>query len=114
MSKTKDEKNTFTGCCQSSSSTTPENSISEDSIEDANAVNNNTMFHSHHIDNDKSMATEQMDGLCFGNMDRNFPKRPAVDVEFQNIRYTVGKFSFRNRKFGELTANDSLFAVRCV
>lgn len=98
MSRTKDEKNAFSGCCPPMSNTTPENSISEDSIEesDNHPANNNTMFHT--PDNGKPLLAERMDG----SLEHNFPKRLAVDVEFQNIRYTVGKFSFRNRKFGEL------------
>lgn len=100
MSRTKDDKNAFHGCCQASSNTTPENSISEDSIDDITA-NNNTMFHTHQLENGKPMAASEANGLCFGNMDKNFPRRPAIDVEFQSIRYTVGKFSFRDRKFGE-------------
>lgn len=29
-----------------------------------------------------------------------FPRRIPVDVEFQDIRYTVGKVSFSKRKYG--------------
>lgn len=30
-----------------------------------------------------------------------FPRRIPVDVEFQDIRYTVGKFSFSKRQYGK-------------
>lgn len=30
-----------------------------------------------------------------------FPKRLLMDIQFQDIKYTVGKFSFRNRKYGK-------------
>lgn len=30
-----------------------------------------------------------------------FPNRVSMDLQFQDIKYTVGKFSFRNRKYGK-------------
>lgn len=105
MSKVKEDKSTFAGCCQTSPNTTPENSISEDSIElDDTAANNNTMFHTHQFEDTKSGGIDSSN-LCFGNMDKNFPKRKLIDVEFQNIKYSVGKFSFRERKFGKFNFN---------
>lgn len=118
MSKVRDDKtvtNTttpFSGCCQTTSvHTTPENSISEDSIEefDDGAANNNTMFHTHQFDDTnggggiggRDANIDATNNLCFGTMDKNFPRRKTVDVEFQNIKYNVRKFSFRQRKFGK-------------
>lgn len=33
--------------------------------------------------------------------DIDFPNRMSMDLQFQDIKYTVGKFSFRNRKYGK-------------
>lgn len=39
------------------------------------------------------------------SIDFTFPKRPKVDIEFQNVKYTVKKFSLKNRAFGEYLKN---------
>ena len=97
--KPSDEKYQLS-CCQSSAVTTPEDSIAEDSIgENDSTGNNNTMFHTLEIDDIPIKK-----GLLFNDSAYGFPKRMAVDVEFQNIKYTVGKFSFRSRKFGKSIA----------
>lgn len=94
--KTKEEKpstSKFGGCCPSSAAITPDNSITEYSAEDDELANNNTLFHLPETNDD---ALEKIAVAEF-----TFPKRPKVDVEFQNLRYTVSKFSFNERKFGE-------------
>lgn len=90
----------FGGCCQSSAAVTPDNSITEYSGEDDELANNNTLFHMPEITNglvvEKIAIVNGVDAAEFA-----FPKRPKVDVEFQNLRYTVSKFSFSEQKFGE-------------
>lgn len=41
-----------------------------------------------------------------------FPRRIPVDVEFQDIKYTVGKFSFSKRKYGK--KNVKFYLKNCV
>lgn len=81
----------FVACCQSSS-ITPDNSIVEETSEEL--PNNNTLFHMPEAEK----LTGKTDKLI-DPMDFSFPKRPKVDVEFQNIKYAVGSFSLRQRKF---------------
>lgn len=81
----------FVACCQSST-ITPDNSIIEESNEELS--NNNTMFHV------PETGAEKVASIA-DTMDFSFPKRPKVDIEFQNVKYTVGKFSLRHRKFGK-------------
>lgn len=89
----------FGVCCQASSAISPDNSITEYSAEDDELANNNTLFHTPETDN---LALEKIAIVKGINADEfSFPKRPKVDVEFQNLRYTVSKFSFSERKFGE-------------
>lgn len=45
--------------------------------------NNNTQYHT-------EMAVESP-----------FPKRQSVNLSFRNLKYTVNKFNFSKRKFGE-------------
>lgn len=40
-----------------------------------------------------------------------FPSRVAMNLQFQDIKYTVGKFSFRNRKYGKLSRCDNFIWV---
>lgn len=100
--KTKEDKpstSKFGGCCQSSAAITPDNSITEYSPEDDELANNNTLFHmpaTNDIAAEKMAIVKGLDETEF-----SFPKRPKVDMEFQNLRYTVSKFSFNERKFGE-------------
>lgn len=85
----------FVACCQPST-ITPDNSIVEESIEEIS--NNNTMFHM--PETDKLDNIEKIPSIA-DTMDFSFPKRPKVDIEFQNVKYAVGKFSLRRRKFGK-------------
>lgn len=100
--KTKEDKpNTskFGGCCPSAEAITPDNSITEYSGEDDELANNNTLFHTSEIND---LTTEKMAIVKGADATKfTFPKRPKVDVEFQNLRYTVSKFSFNERKFGK-------------
>lgn len=116
---TRDEKpstssSSIVGCCQSSS-TTPENSIVDYIEEDLEAPNNNTLFHAaaDNVNGEKmTSATATIKTLTTSvavdisakkkaSIDFTFPKRPKVDIEFQNVKYTVKKFSFKNRQFGK-------------
>lgn len=102
--KTKDEKpsgSKFGGCCPASSSAaiTPDNSITEYSAEDDELANNNNIFHSVDTNDasDEHLAmVNDVDAAKF-----TFPKRPKVDMEFQNLRYNVNTFSFSKMKFGK-------------
>lgn len=74
-------------CCQNS--TNSENiSTDENSIEDFEQGNNNTVFHS------------TMENTVF-----SFPKRQAVDLEFKDMRFTVKKLSLAKRRIGECFLN---------
>lgn len=109
---TRDEKpstsSSIVGCCQSSS-TTPENSIVDYIEEDLESPNNNTLFHaSQNVNSDKIMISTTTDASVIdiiakkkASIDFTFPKRPKVDIEFQNVKYIVKKFSFQNRQFGK-------------
>lgn len=109
---TRDEKpstsSSIVGCCQSSS-TTPENSIVDYIEEDLEAPNNNTLFHAtENVNGDKIAASAVTDASVIdiiakkkASIDFTFPKRPKVDIEFQNVKYIVKKFSFQNRQFGK-------------
>lgn len=78
-----DEKSKGFGCCTSGST---ENSITDIESADNYRFGNNN--------NDTIMfKAEKLNG--------SFPKRQPVDVEFQDIKYTVGKFSFTHRKYGK-------------
>lgn len=35
------------------------------------------------------------------SIDFTFPKRPKVDIEFQHVKYSVKKFSFKQLEFGK-------------
>lgn len=105
--KTKDEKpstSSIVGCCQSSA-TTPENSIVDYIEEDIEASNNNTLFHAPDASGSGAGAGENvaLDILAKkrASIDFTFPKRPKVDIEFQQIKYTVKKFSFKHKQFGK-------------
>lgn len=105
------------GCCQSSN-TTPENSIADYCIEeDVEAPNNNTLFH---VTGDDGNAIEithdasaTVDAIARrrSSVDFKFPKRPKIDIEFQNIKYTVKQFSFKHRQFGMYILNLLYFCV---
>lgn len=96
----------LSGCCQSSN-TTPENSIADYCIEDAEAPNNNTLFHKTGDDGNAIEVTHDtnvtVDVIAQrrASVDFKFPKRQKVDIEFQNIKYTVKQFSFKQRQFGK-------------
>lgn len=67
-------------CCPANGESS---SIGEDSIELSDSQgNNNTMYHN---------------GF-FEKEDYHFPKRPTVDIEFRDIRYTVKKINFGKAK----------------
>lgn len=108
MSSTKvrdDKPSTSTSivaCCQSSS-TTPENSIVDFIDEDfIDTPNNNTLFHAANAMNKVNAEKSASDnGKKMDSVDFTFPKRPKVDIEFQNVKYTVKQFSFKQREFGE-------------
>lgn len=113
---TRDEKpsTSIVGCCQSSS-TTPENSIVDYIEEDLESPNNNTLFHATDVmDNvngeklalaETTKAAVDIIAKKKASIDFTFPKRPKVDIEFQNVKYTVKKFSLKNRAFGEYLKN---------
>lgn len=95
------------GCCQSSN-TTPENSIADYCIEEIEAPNNNTLFHVTGDDSNAIESTHDTNEMIIdvnttrtASVDFKFPKRPKVDIEFQNIKYTVKQFSFKQRQFGK-------------
>ncbi|XP_062548938.1 ATP-binding cassette sub-family G member 1 [Armigeres subalbatus] len=68
-------------CCPANGESS---SIGEDSIELSDCQgNNNTMYHN---------------GF-FEKEDYHFPKRPPVDIEFRDIRYTVKKLNISKAKF---------------
>ncbi|XP_031638739.1 ATP-binding cassette sub-family G member 4 [Contarinia nasturtii] len=86
------------GCCQSSS-TTPENSIVDYIEEDLEAPNNNTLFHAANIIENGEKIPVGIISKKKASIDFTFPKRPKVDIEFQDVRYTVKTFSFKQREF---------------
>ncbi|XP_058453470.1 ATP-binding cassette sub-family G member 1-like [Malaya genurostris] len=68
-------------CCPANGESS---SIGEDSIELSDSQgNNNTMFHSGKFEGE----------------DYHFPKRPPVDIDFRDIRYTVKRFNLAKAKF---------------
>lgn len=74
------------GCCSGTDDISVENSMSDGDtveIDDCSPTVNKKNF------------VDQQDGV-------DFPKRLSMDLKFQDIKYTVGKFSFRNRKYGKL------------
>lgn len=87
------------GCCQSSN-TTPENSIVDYIEEYLEVPNNNTLYHAAQKINKPSELTDVI-AKKKPSIDFTFPKRPKVDIEFQNIVYTVKKFNFTERQFGK-------------
>lgn len=106
--KIKDDRSASTSlvaCCQSTS-TSPDNSIADYIEEDVETSNNNTLFHAG-IENVNDSGIDQ---VSLKIMDKqttsdpqgfSFPKRPKIDVEFQNIHYTVKQFSMKSRRFGK-------------
>lgn len=86
------EDNSTTDACSSS-----EVINGEDGDDDYVAGNNNSMFHSHHLD----------------KSEYSFPRRIPVDMEFQNIKYTVGSFSFSKRKYGEFISFILFYLNNC-
>lgn len=106
-SKVRDEKpstsSSIVGCCQSSS-TTPENSIVDFIEEDiTESSNNNTLFHASSASNkvNGGSVSNIGDDKKMNSINFTFPKRPKVDIEFQNVKYTLKQFSFKKREFGE-------------
>lgn len=108
--KTKEEKpsTSLVSCCQSTS-TTPDNSIVDYIEEDVETPNNNTVYHAAQKsgNGEKNGAGDQLAIEPFSKqspldtVEFHFPKRPKVDVEFQNLRYTAKQFSMNTRRFGE-------------
>lgn len=102
--KLKDDKpttSTIVGCCQSTT-TTPDNSVVDYIEEDLEASNNNVLFHA--IDETSELSNEKSVEIVATRkayLEFTFPKRPKVDIEFQQIKYTVKKFNFKNRHFGK-------------
>lgn len=101
--KIKDDKpstSSIVGCCQSST-TTPENSIVDYIGDEIEISNNNNLFHA-------SNATKSAENVALDaftkkrtSIEFTFPKRPKVDIEFQTVKYTVKRFSFKQKRFGE-------------
>lgn len=74
-----------------------ENSITDadDDDDDDDVINESvcaTINNNNHIIN-----CNQLD-----KQDYSFPRRIPIDIEFQDIKYTVGKFSFSQRKYGKI------------
>jgi hypothetical protein len=78
---------TSLSCCQS------KDSIENSSIDEIQSVGDDIL----QIDNNNIVYN--VNG-CDTN-DNIFPKRESVDIEFSQLTYTVKKFSFSKRKFGE-------------
>lgn len=87
----------FTGCCQVAAVSTPDTSIVEDPMENA-MKNNNNMYHIP-LSNDDQLKIPLNNEFEVSEL--TFSKRPKVDLEFQNVKYTVNRFSFQQRKFGK-------------
>lgn len=79
MTVIREEKGQTLSCCQT-------NSTRSSKILDTQGKTNNNL--SFNVDN-------------YDLFDVNFPRREEVDIEFQNIKYTVRKFSFSEKKFGK-------------
>lgn len=77
MINLKDEKNQVISCCQTTSS---RRSSKVSTIDSDSQANNNTLLEGYDVDVD-------------------FTQRDPVDIEFQNIKYTVRQFSASQRKF---------------
>lgn len=110
--KLKDDKPTSTsivGCCQSSS-TTPDNSIVDYIEDDFDAPNNNTLYHASNASKDIKLDLMGKNQSKMDKIHFTFPKRPKVDIEFKNIKYTVKQFSFKYRTFGKY--NTVLYVMR--
>lgn len=88
-------------CCQSTT-TTPDNSIVDYIEEDIEAPNNNTLYHASD-DTIKNLQDHIGKEIVEHQkaIDFKFPKRPKIDIEFQDVKYTVKKFSFKNHQIGE-------------
>lgn len=85
MKMDKESVQTF-GCCRSTDDISVENSVTDPDI----------------IEIEECHPTINIKNIVHAPLDEaDFPKRLAMDVEFQDIKYTVGKFSFRNRKYGK-------------
>lgn len=77
-------------CCQMEAhSSSLENSITDADDDDDNVPAETVVAINNNIQLDK----------C----EYNFPRRIPIDIEFQDIKYTVGKFSFSQRKYGKKT-----------
>lgn len=104
--KARDEKpstsTSIVGCCQTSS-TTPENSIVDYIEADFEAPNNQTLCHASDIIENVNGEKIAVDSIAKKNasIDFTFPKRPKIDIEFQDVKYTVKRFSFKQREFGK-------------
>ncbi len=73
------------GCCSATDDISVENSVSDEDI----------------VEIDKCIPSIKVKKFITQQDDVNFPKRMSMDLQFQDIKYTVGKFSFRNRRYGE-------------
>lgn len=92
-------------CCQSTS-TTPDNSIVDYIEEDVEASNNNIFYHapdgtSNNLSNQIGMDIISKHKAALDSIDFTFPKRPKVDIEFKDVKYSVRQFVMKNRRFGK-------------
>lgn len=88
-------------CCQSTT-TTPDNSIVDYIEEDIEAPNNNILYHA--SDDTIKNLQDHIGKKIVGNqkaIEFKFPKRPKINIEFQDVKYSVRRFSFKNRHIGE-------------
>lgn len=98
-------------CCQSTT-TTPDNSIVDYIEEDIEAPNNNTLYHA--SDDTMKNLQDHIGKEIIGiqkTIDFKFPKRPKIDIEFQDVKYSVKQFSFKNRHIGESAISHSIFII---
>lgn len=88
----KEATQTF-GCCSGTDDISVENSISDMDI----------------VEIDRHSPTVNIQKFVMQQEAVDFPKRMSMDVQFQDLKYTVGKFSFRNRKYGKfMKMNNSI------
>lgn len=73
------------GCCSGTDDISVENSVSDIDM----------------VEIDERSTTQNMKEIVIQQDAVDFPKRRSMDVQFQDVKYTVGKFSFRNRRYGK-------------
>ncbi|KAJ6646153.1 ATP-binding cassette sub-family G member 1, partial [Pseudolycoriella hygida] len=84
------ESNQNYGCCSGADDISVENSVSDI------------------VDIDESSPTVKLKKNVIDEGDVYFPKRLSMNLQFEDIKYTVGKFSFQNRKFENKTILNGL------